>query len=123
MSVLPHEIEASEPGENPSRTLTWKSLTFLIHIKCRTIDDRFPLPLLETFFYSSLGVPIPALIGPAQQCAYNAFHYDTFGDHLQTCQTQSLRQRIYRFTTGLFSKLGALLSSVGHKVKIHKITP
>ena len=49
-SVLPHEMAAIEPGENPTRTLTWKSLAFLSHIKCRTNDDRFPLPLWETWF-------------------------------------------------------------------------
>ena len=65
--VLPHEMTTIEPGENPTRTLTWKSLVFLSHIKRRTNDDRFPLPLWETWFCSSLGVLISALIGPAQQ--------------------------------------------------------
>ena len=45
VSVLPHEMEAIESGENPTRTLTWKSLDFLSYIKSRPIDDRFPLPL------------------------------------------------------------------------------
>jgi hypothetical protein len=65
-------------------------------------------------------VPIPALIGPAQQCACNGFHYDTVGDHLQTCQTQSAALQVHDWVV---YKLGALLGSVGHKVKIHKITP
>ena len=82
VSVLPHEMTVTEPGENPTRTLTWKSLDFLNDIKCRTIDDRFPLPLWETFCCSSLGAPIPVLIGPPQQCVSSSFHYDTFGDHL-----------------------------------------
>ena len=42
-SVLSYEITDIEPGENPTRTLTWKPLGFLGHIKCRTNDDRFPL--------------------------------------------------------------------------------
>ena len=46
-SVLPHEMMVIEPGENPTRTLTWKPLAYLSHIKCRTNDD---------------------LIGPTQQC-------------------------------------------------------
>jgi hypothetical protein len=46
VSVLPHEMAAMEPGENPTRTLTWKSLAFLSHIKRRSNDDRFPLPLM-----------------------------------------------------------------------------
>ncbi len=74
---------------NPTRTLIippdWNSLDFLNHIKCRTNDDRFPLPLWETWFYSTLGVPIPDLIGPDQQCVFQDFHYYTYGDHLQTC--------------------------------------
>jgi hypothetical protein len=41
---------------------------------CRTIDDRFPIALWEVWFCSTLGVPIPVLIGPPQalgpqQCA------------------------------------------------------
>jgi hypothetical protein len=52
VSILPHEMTVIEPGENPNptRTLTWKSLDFLRHIKCRTNDDRFPLPLWEAWF-------------------------------------------------------------------------
>ena len=42
-SVLPHEMVALEPGDPPSRTLTWKPLAFLSHVKRRSIDDRFPL--------------------------------------------------------------------------------
>ncbi len=67
-SVLPFEMEAIEPddGEIPTRELTWKPLGFLSHIKCRTLDDRFPIALWEVWFCSSLGVPIPASIGPSQ---------------------------------------------------------
>jgi hypothetical protein len=46
-SVLPFEMYALEPGETPSRTLNWKPLGFLSHIKRRTIGDRFPLSLWE----------------------------------------------------------------------------
>jgi hypothetical protein len=62
----------------------------------------------------------PVLIGPAHQCACNAFHYDTFGDHLKTCQTKSANSQVHDWVV---YKLGALLGSVGHKVKINKITP
>ena len=117
-SVLPHELESIEPGENPTRTLTWKSLTFLNHIKRRTNDDRFPLPLWETWFCSNLGVQIPTLIDPPQQCACNSFHYDTYGDHLQSCQTQSPVLQTHDWVVYI---LGDLFGSVGHKVKIHKI--
>jgi hypothetical protein len=37
---------ALEPGEIPSRTLTWKPLGFLSHFKRRTNDDRFTLVTL-----------------------------------------------------------------------------
>ncbi len=46
-SVLPHEMFALEPGDPPSRTLTWKPLGFLNHVNRRTSDDRFPLSLWE----------------------------------------------------------------------------
>ena len=61
-----------------------------------------------------------ALIGPSQQCVCHVFHYDTYGDHLQTCQIQSEDLQVH---DSVVYKLGALLGSVGHKVKIHKITP
>eukprot|EP00001_Collodictyon_triciliatum_P156072 27337_3 len=63
-SILPFEMYAIEPGETPSRILKWSPLGFLSHIKRRTIGDRFPIPLWEVWFCSTLGVPIPALIGP-----------------------------------------------------------
>ncbi len=67
----------------------------------------------------SLGVHTPALHGPAQQCVCNAFTYDTLGDHLQTCQTKSVTSQVHDWVV---YKLGVLLGSVGHRVKIHKIT-
>ena len=72
------------------------------------------------FICSSLGVPTPALLGPPQQCACNAFAYDPFGDHLQTCQTKSAASQVHDWVV---YKLGALLGSLGHRVKIHNITP
>ena len=62
----------------------------------------------------------PTLLGPTQQCTCNVFVYDTFGDHLQTCQTKSAASQVHDWVV---YKLGALLGSVGHRVKIHNITP
>ena len=45
-SVLVHEMSSIEPSEIPSRTLDWKPLDYLSHIKCRSNDDRF-----LTFFF------------------------------------------------------------------------
>jgi hypothetical protein len=119
-SVLPFEMYALEPGEPPSRALNWKPLGFFSHIKRRTNDDRFPLSLWEVWFCSTLGVPIPALIGPSEQCACNAFHYDSFGDHLQICQVTSAASQMHDWVV---YRLGGILGSVGHRVKIHKVTP
>ena len=55
---------------------------------------RFPIPLWET---CSLGVPLPVL-GPPQQCSYRHFQFDPYGDHLQTCQTQSVSQLTHDWT-------------------------
>ena len=111
-----------EPGDDeiPTRKLTWKPLGLLNHIKLRTIDDRFPLALWEVWFCSSLGVPIPSLIGPSQQCSWNDFLYDSYEDHLQTFQTKSATSQVHEWPR---YKSGVLLDSVGHTVKIHKITP
>ena len=58
-SVLPHELYALEPGEIPSRILSWTSLGFLSHIKRCTNDDRFPLSIWEVWFCTILGVVTP----------------------------------------------------------------
>jgi hypothetical protein len=119
-SVLPFEMYAIEPGEPPSRYLSWKPLGFLSNIKRRTNSDRFPLSLWEVWFCSTIGVPIPALIGPPQQCACNSFHNDSFRDHLQTCKVKSVVSQVHDWVV---YRLGGIFGSVGHRVKIHKITP
>ena len=73
---------------------------------------------MGSFFCSILDVTNPVLIGPAQQCVCNAFSYDIFGDHLQTCQTKSAVSQVHDWVV---YKLGTLIGSVGHRVKIHKI--
>jgi hypothetical protein len=63
VSVLPFEMTTIEPGDGeiPSRTLSWKPLDFLNHIKLLTMDtDRFPLSLWEVWFCSSLVIPSPS---------------------------------------------------------------
>ena len=49
-SVLPFEMYTLESGESPPRSLNWKSLGFLSHIKRRTIGDRFTVSLWEVWF-------------------------------------------------------------------------
>jgi hypothetical protein len=83
--------------------------------------------IVSPFHYGRLG-SAPALVsqfrlcllGPPHQCARRVFRYDTYGDHLQTCQTQSASLPSHDWVA---CKIGALLGSVGHKVKIHNITP
>jgi hypothetical protein len=119
-SVLPHDMYALEPGDIPFRILSWKPLGFLSHVKRRSNDDRFPLTLWEVWFCSQIGVPIPELIGTLRQCPCNAFQIDYFGDHLQTCQAKSAATQVHDWVV---YRLGGILSSVGHRVKVHNITP
>jgi hypothetical protein len=119
-SVLPFEMYTIEPGEPPTRTLNWNPLGFLSHIKWCTNDDRFPLSLWEVWFCFTLGMPIPALIGPSQRCVCNVFHHNSFGDHLQTCRVKSAASQAHDW---VLHRLGGILGSVDHRVKIHKITP
>ena len=48
------------------------------------------------------------------------FSLRTFWDHLQTCQTKSVVSQVHDWVV---YKLGTLLGSVGHKVKIHNRLP
>ena len=66
-SVLLHEMADIEPTEIPSRTIACTPLTYLIHIKSRSHDDRFLASQWEVLICSSLGVPTPVLLGPPQQ--------------------------------------------------------
>ena len=111
-----HEMMAIEPGEKPSRKFTWKPTAWISHIMCRSHDDRFPMTVWETWFWifwSTLGVPIPDLVENPRSC--DCQHFDIYGDHLHPCQLQSTALHtdewfVYRLT------------SVGHRVKTHKIT-
>ncbi len=88
-SVLAHEMMVIEPGEKSTLMLTWKTTVFLSHIQPRSHEDRFPIPLWETWFCQSLGVPIPTLLENPRQCPSRQFSFDPYGDHIQTCQRQS----------------------------------
>jgi hypothetical protein len=61
-SVLAHEMMTIESGENPTLILTWKITVFLSHIQSHSHEDDLPIPLWETWFCESLGVPIPDLL-------------------------------------------------------------
>ena len=76
-SVLVDEMMVIDPGEKPTHMLTWKSTAFkfLSHIMPRPHDDRFPMPLWETWVCSSLGVPIPAVLANPQQCPCRQFRF------------------------------------------------
>ena len=76
---------------------------------CRSHDDRFPLPLWETWFCSSLGVSILALIANPQQCSGRQFRFDPYGDYLQTCQHQSAALPTHEW---LVYRLSLMLRSV-----------
>ncbi len=100
-----------EPGEPPSRSLCWKPLGFLSHIKRSSNSDRFPLSLWEVWVYSTIGVPIPVLIGPSQQCGCNSFQHDSFGDHLQTCKVKSADSQAHDWVMYLLGDISRTGSS------------
>ncbi len=85
-------------------------------------DDRFPIPLWETWFCQSLGVPIPVLLGnPTMSLSsISIWPVRCNGDHIQTCQCQSAALPAHEW---IVYRRSLLLRSVGHKVKTHRITP
>jgi hypothetical protein len=119
-SVLAHEMMTIESGEKPTRILTWKTTAFLSHIHPRSHEDRFPIPLWETWFCRSLGVPIPVFLENPRQCPCRQFSFDHYGYHIQTCQRQSAALPPNEW---IVYRLSLLLHSVGHRVKTHNITP
>ena len=89
-----------ESGEKPSRMLTWKPIVFISHIRPRSHEDRFPIPLWdsrwETWFCQSLGVPIPVLL-ENPQCPCRQFNFDPYGDHIQTFLTRLTQSLLFYF--------------------------
>ena len=83
---------ALEPGENPNRTLTWKALAFLSHIKRRTNDDLSPA--LVSKFRSSL-----ELLNSVHAVFFNMINM------VIICRPAKFNQRLYLLTTGLFISL------------------
>ncbi len=81
-------------------------MAYLSHIKRRSNNHRFFPSQWGALICSNLTVPTSALLGTPQQCACNAFAYDSSQVH-----------------DWVVYKLGTLLGSVGHRVKIHNITP
>ena len=75
------------------------------------------LPLNESLFSD------PALVCPLRlaldllNSVHGTIFYDTFGDHSQVCQTKSVDSQVHDWVV---YKMGTILGSVGHRVKIHK---
>ena len=113
------------PLSNPVKSLPERSLGHLWLISTtssvvRTTIDFRPLngKLLSALVWV-FPLRFSLALGPAQQYTCNDFAYDTFGDHLQTCQTKSASSQVHDWVV---YKLGTLLGSVGHRVKIHMFT-
>ncbi len=117
--VLAQEMMVIESGEKLTHMLTWKTTSFISHIQPRSHDDLFPIPLWETWFCQSLGVPIPALLENPRQCPCCQFSFDHYGDHIQTCQCHDSPLPAHEW---IVYSLSLLLRSVGHRVKTHRIT-
>ena len=82
-------------------------------------DYGFPIPLWETWFCQSLGVPIPVLIETPRQCPCRQIYFDPYGDQIQTCQCQFASLPAHEW---IVYKLILFLRSVGHRVKTYKVT-
>jgi hypothetical protein len=76
-------------------------------------------PLVFVLFYSAENKQ-QLKRGPSQQCSSNSFHHDSFGDHFQTRKVKSADSQVHDWVVDL---LGGIFGSVGHRVRIHKITP
>jgi hypothetical protein len=59
-------------------------------------------------------------VGPPQQSSCRHFRFDPYGDHLQTCQNQSATLPAHDWVV---YRLSLMFRSIGHCVKVHKITP
>jgi hypothetical protein len=69
------------------------------------------------FFILGFRLVYRRIFRPSHQ--FVVFHLDSYGDHLQTCQSKSTATQIHDW---FVYKISGFLGSVGHRVKIHKIT-
>ncbi len=74
-----------------------RDVTYLSYVKCRSNDDRFPLPLWEVWLCSQLGVPIPELIGPLRRVLVMIFKSTILET---TCRRVNQSRWLHRYMTG-----------------------
>ena len=97
-----------------------------VNLRSCEVDDHpsvlvHDLTFVGDLVLSNLGVPyIQTLIEKSRQCPCRQFNFDPYGDHIQTCPCQSATFPTHEWRV---YKLSLLLSSVGHKVKTHRMTP
>jgi hypothetical protein len=106
-SVLTHEMAAIEPSEIPSRTLSWKPLVWLSHIKCRSNDDRFSSSQWESF--NDLGLTCPLQLSLDRlNSAYVTRFLMTLLEII--CRLVKQSQQLLRSMIGLFINWGRFLT-------------
>jgi hypothetical protein len=92
-------------------------------VSVRRVDFSVFVICLSSHRYSYIGLVFSSrsFIHNKQQVPSfsNYFHCDLFGDHFQTCQVKSPDSQVHDWVVYW---LGDILGSVGHRVKIHKIT-
>ena len=103
-SVLAHEMMAIEPDEKPSRKLTWKPTEWISHIMCRSHDDHLPMPIWETWFYSTLGVPIPTLSRDRALASSLIFMGIIYRGQYQSAALHTHEWFVYRLSSMLHSR-------------------
>ena len=80
-STIREEMRALEPSQDDAGpwVLTWKPLAWLAQ-KRATNDDE-ALDLLQTFFCSTIGLPLPVVAArPCRRCGCARWHLDAYGD-------------------------------------------
>ena len=88
-STLREELRALEPAHDDAkpRTLKIKPMGWLSQIRATDDDESWPIDLWQSFFCSTIGLPLPVVAAqPSTRCGCGRWYLDQYGDHAKTCK-------------------------------------
>ena len=100
-STLREEMRALEPAHEDAkpRTLKIKPMGWLSQIRATDDDESWPLDLWQSFFCSTIGLPLPIVAAqPSTRCGCGRWYLDQYGDHAKTCCNEALTHGAARCT-------------------------
>jgi hypothetical protein len=110
-------MRALEPAHEDAqpRTLKIKPMAWLSQIRATDDDESWPLDLWQSFFCSTIGLPLPIVAAQSStRCGCGRWYLDQYGDHAKTCKHHTGATKAHDWAC---ERLATCLRSTGTKVK------